>query len=187
MRKILITLALALSVTAHAVQVDTRFIKDRAITAGKLNSGAATNGQVATANGSGGVTYETPTGGSSANQFDCVVSATPIVGFSNYTTIGGCITNTAAGGEILIMKGTYPENVLQPKEFKITGQGKSTLVDGIWVVGSIGSTIRDFRINGSIAIDAGANGNLIEGITFAPSSTGFQDQGTGNYLQGIQE
>lgn len=184
---ILTALIFGLALPAYGQQIDTRFIKDKSVTAAKMNSGTATNGQVATANGIGGVTYTTVSG-SSTNQYDCVVSATPIAGFSTQTTIGACITATSAGGEILVMKGTYSENVTLNKQLYIHGQGKASIVAGTWTnqSGCVQSTIRDMRITDNMTFNTGSNGNFVDGVFFASGKT-FLNSGTGNLLTAIQE
>jgi hypothetical protein len=63
------------------------------VTAAMLNSGAATNGQVATANGSGGVTYVTPsstapaTSGTDASPTTVTAGAGVVFSGSNYSNI----------------------------------------------------------------------------------------------------
>lgn len=61
-------LVLGLSSFANAEQIATKFIKDGTVTAAKLNSGAAASGTVATANGSGGVSYQAVAGSSTYTQ-----------------------------------------------------------------------------------------------------------------------
>jgi hypothetical protein len=51
--------------------VTTAKLADSAVTAAKVNSGSATNGQVLTANGSGGASWQTPSGGSGLGFIIC--------------------------------------------------------------------------------------------------------------------
>lgn len=60
-----LSILLLVCTSTWATQIDNRFIKDKTITASKVNSQASTNGQVLTADGSGNATFQTPSGSSS--------------------------------------------------------------------------------------------------------------------------
>lgn len=58
----LIPLILLMTLNVQARQIDNRFIKDKTITASKVNSQTATNGYVLTADGSGNATFAASSG-----------------------------------------------------------------------------------------------------------------------------
>lgn len=106
----------------------------------------------------------------------------------DYSTIASAITAAATDDEFLILKGTYTENVSVNKRIKIFGQGYGSVISGTLTF----TSAADFahfslcKITGNITIDSGANGvQLVEFWT--NSSATLTDNGTGSYIQGIEE
>jgi hypothetical protein len=108
-------------------------------------------------------------------------------GVGDYATISAAISAATAGQSILIMTGTYTENVVINKLLTITGLGVGTVVNGSveFAVGSSDSLMQDFSASG-ITIDSGVVEASV--ISFWNAS-GFKviDNGSGSFIQGMQE
>ncbi len=108
-------------------------------------------------------------------------------GVGDYSTISAAISAATAGQSILIMTGTYTENVVVNKQLTITGLGVGTVINGTvtFAVGSSDSLMQDFSASG-ITINSGVSEASI--ISFWNAS-GFTvvDNGSGSFIQGMQE
>lgn len=121
------------------------------------------------------------------SKYDAVVAATPITGFSTHTTIGAAITAVSADASILIMPGTYAENVSVSKRLFIEGAGYGSYINGTltFTSGSIYSIMSNFRVATSITMNSGSNYNQVLGYILDAALSALVDNGTGNYLRGI--
>lgn len=116
--------------SAYAQQIPTKFIANSAVTAAKLNSGAATNGQVATANGSGGVTYVTPAGASTYIQ---EAPSGTINGSNTAFTLSQ--TPVSAASVLLFLDGVF---MTQGVDYTISG----TSITATGIVPATGQSLR---------------------------------------------
>lgn len=121
----ILALSLVISSRGLAQQIPEKLIKDGAVTAAKLNSGAATNGYVATANGSGGVTYaapasgagtyiqEAPSGTIDGSNDDFTLSQTPVAAASVLLFLDGVLmiqgTDYTISGTAITATGIIPQ------------------------------------------------------------------------------
>jgi pectin methylesterase-like acyl-CoA thioesterase len=106
----------------------------------------------------------------------------------NYTTIGAAITAASNGASIFILPGTYVENVVVNKALTIIGSGRGTVISGSleFASGSSDSLVQSLKVTMGITIDSGVS--EIQLLSFW-NATGqaITDNGSGNYLQGMQE
>ena len=119
-------------------------------------------------------------------KYTYVVSASSASGFT-HTTIGAAITAASNDDTILIMAGTYTENVSVSKRLFIDGIGYGAYINGTltFTSGSIYSIMNNFRVATSITMDSGSNYNQVLGYILDAALTALVDNGTGNYLRGI--
>lgn len=105
----------------------------------------------------------------------------------DYSTIGAAITAASSGQSILILRGTYSENVTVNKVLNISGNGRGTIINGslTFASGSSDSLMKDFKVSG-VTINSGVS--EIQVVEFW-NATGFSitDNGDGSYIQGMQE
>jgi hypothetical protein len=119
MIKYFITIAVLLLAghAAFAEQVSEKFIKNLAVTSGKLSCGAAASATVATCNGSGAVSYsavpasgtqaqEIPTGACNDSNVTMTLAHTPISAGSVRIFLDGAILTQVAGKDYTISSGT---------------------------------------------------------------------------------
>jgi len=109
-------------------------------------------------------------------------------GVADFSSLQGAVNAASAGQKILVLNGTYTENVTMDKKLAIEGQGHSTVIDGNLTINSNSdfSLIRSLKISGNLTISSGANGIFIKECWVASSST-VSDSGSGNSLTIIQE
>lgn len=106
----------------------------------------------------------------------------------DYTTIGAAVAAATTGQSIFIAAGTYVENVTLGKNLSIFGAGYLTVISGslTFASGSNDSLVQSLKVTGGITINSGVS--EIQLVTFW-SGTGatVTNNGTGNYIQGMQE
>lgn len=140
------------------------------------------------------VTVITPTAGTgrwlqvvataAGTGYDFIVSNPAISGYSTHTTIGGAISAASAGNRILVLRGTYAENVSVNKRLKIEGGGYDSYVNGTWTFTSASdfSVLDGVRIATSLTLDSGANGITVTQCLI-DTTDAVVDNGTGNYIE----
>lgn len=115
--------------------------------------------------------------------FDAVVGTAQDVlnGIAQYTTLQSAVTAVSADGRILLLPGTYVENVTVSKRVYVHGQGYGSYVNGTITCDSSCdySTFMNLR-NSQFILQAGADGNVLMGCFSALAPT---DAGTGNLKQ----
>lgn len=119
-----------------------------------------------------------------ANRWTWVVSASSATGYT-HTGIGAAITAASAGDSILILPGTYVENVSVSKRLFIEGNGYDSYINGTWTFTSAAdySIVEKVRVATSITADSGAD--YIQMVTsyLDAAMTALVDNGTGNYFR----
>jgi pectin methylesterase-like acyl-CoA thioesterase len=97
------------------------------------------------------------TGPAGPTTYDLVVDA---AGGGDHTTIGAAITAASAGDSIIIVKGTYAENVTVSKQLFIQGRGRGSFIDGTVTFDSSSdySTLKDVKVGGDVTLQSGADG-----------------------------
>jgi hypothetical protein len=120
--------------------VTTAMLANSAVTVAKINSETATNGQVLTADGSGGASWQTPSGGSGGATVGTITLTSPY----NCTTP----TDTVADSPVCVVSqvplSTSPASI--DCTWSETGTGDSS-IDDIW--------------HGCISLPAGGFGNVL--------------------------
>jgi len=113
--------------------------------------------------------------------YDAVVgsSAQVATGAASHSTIAAAISAVSAGGNILILKGTYTENVTIAKELMITGQGRSTVISGTLAFTAAGALVKAIKVTGNISFSAPSSSNIINDSWQTNAST-VTDSGTDN-------
>jgi pectin methylesterase-like acyl-CoA thioesterase len=121
--------------------------------------------------------------GPSSGLYDFVVGPT-----QTYTTISAAITAATAGQSIFIQTGTYTENVVINKQLNITGSGRGVVINGSleFATGSNDSLVQMVKVASGITIDAGVSEIQLVSFWNASGQT-ITDNGTGDYIQGMQE
>ena len=106
----------------------------------------------------------------------------------DYATIAAAIAAVTTDTPILILKGTYTENVTVNKRLKISGQGYGTVISGTLTfdTGSDFSYFELCKITGNIALNTGVNGIQLMNF-YTNSSATITDNSTGSLIQGIEE
>lgn len=109
-------------------------------------------------------------------------------GIADFSSLQGAINAASAGQKILILNGTYIENITLDKKIVIEGQGHSTFINGTFTLTSSSnfSLIKKIRIGGNLSLNVGADGNFINEC-WVTSSVVITDSGSGNSLTIIQE
>ena len=125
-----------------------------------------------------------------SGNFGTVARPYPIVVGVNgdYTTINAAISAASSGQSIFIQPGTYTENIDLTINLYITGSGRGTVLNGSLTMdtGSDYSLVTNLRVNSGITINAGVTSAQVLNFWSAPNQT-VTDNGTGSFLQGIQE
>lgn len=121
--------------------------------------------------------------------YAAIVSETPVARLSTHTTVTQALADVADGDEILILNGTYVENVTVSKKVKITGQGINTIINGTWTFasGSEGAKLRDTHHLDDIFVNSGVTGIEVAGVFLAIGKTFKDSNMQGNDLSGLQE
>lgn len=104
-----------------------------------------------------------------------------------YSTIGAAITAVSADTNILVLSGTYTENVVIDKRLNIQGQGYGTVISGTleFASGADLGLFQTIRVTGDISIDLNVAGVQIIDFWTSASAT-ITDNGTGSFIQGMQ-
>lgn len=123
-----------------------------------------------------------------AEFYDAIVGSAAQVatGGANYTTLTAACANAIPGQKILVLQGTYAENVEVAKNVFIEGKGHGCTFTGTFTVdtGSDYSTIKGLRIDGGLVVNC--NGTFIKEC-FQSAGNTITDTGTANDLSIIQE
>jgi len=139
-----------------------------------------------------GIKWAAAGGGSAARVnalYDEVVGSAGQVtsGAASQTSINTAIGAVSANGTILILRGTYTENVSVNKTLLIQGQGLGSVIDGTltFTSASDDSLVQALKVNDNITFDSGASENQLVTFWQATAKT-ITDNGTGTYVQGMR-
>lgn len=75
-----------------------------------------------------------------------------INGAATHTTISAAISDSPVNGKILILNGSYSENVSVAKQCLIEGQGAGSIISGTLSVSSSYTTVRNVKVTGNITV-----------------------------------
>ena len=121
---------------------------------------------------------------STVNLYDYIVAPSG----GDYSTISAAIAAASNGQSIFVAGGTYTENVTVNKALNIFGAGRGTLINGslTFASGSSDSLVQSLKIAMGVTINTGVT--EVQLVQFW-NGTGFvvTDNGTGSYIQGMQE
>lgn len=97
-------------------------------------------------------------------------------GRATHSSIQSAINAVVDGMRILVLAGTYTENITLNKRIKLEGVGYDSYVNGTALFSANACTVRDIRIDGNITISG--NDNRLEG--FQTQASTVTDSGTDN-------
>ena len=121
---------------------------------------------------------------------DAVVGSAAQVsaGLAHFTSIQSAINNAASGDRILVLQGTYTENITVDKKIFLEGKGHQSVVNGTLTMTSNSdySIIKWLRFGGNITLNVGADGIFLRECWQATGLT-ITNSGTANSLLVIQE
>lgn len=122
---------------------------------------------------------------SSVAMYDIVVGIN-----GDYATINAAIAAATAGMSILILRGTYVENVIVDKALNISGNGRGTIISGslTFAAGSSDSLMQNFKVTNGIIVNSGVQ--ELQVLSFWLSAgTDITDSGVpfSNFFQGMKE
>jgi len=129
---------------------------------------------------------DSPTANRVAAMYTAIVGSSGQVssGAADYTSINTAIAALSAGDTLLILKGTYVENVVVNKNLNIIGQGygsSGTVISGTWefASGSSDSILEKVRITSTFTIDSGV-AEISADKFWVPTLASLIINGTGN-------
>ena len=102
-------------------------------------------------------------------------------GLATHTSITAALASISAGQSILLLAGTYTENVTMDKVgVYLIGQGYSSYINGslTFNASSDFSRVRDVRVNGNVDFQAGSQGCFLDGYQTQASTV--TNSGTDN-------
>ncbi len=119
----------------------------------------------------------------SAFGLDIIVGSAQNVtdGVADYSVIADAITAATAGNKILILAGTFTENIAVSKRLFIEGKGYDTVISGTLTINDASdfSLIKQLKVTGNITFDAASTGNRLTDIWQTEAST-ITDNGDNN-------
>lgn len=140
----------------------------------------ATNSVVATAASGASIWQAT---------FHAVVgsSAEVAAGRAHYTSLGAAITASSSNWRILILPGSFTENVtITSTTLNIFGSGRSSIITGnLSFAGATYCVLQGIQFIGNMTIDSSSNGNQITNCYIGAANT-VTDSGNGSYIELIQ-
>lgn len=162
--------------------VVTNMVQDAAITTPKILDANVTTPKVADSN-------ITPIKLSTKYEsFDAVVGSPAQVtaGLASHSTVTTAIAAIASGGSILVLPGTYTENITLTQKVFMHGKGNSSNINGTLTMnaGSDLSTIKWLRFADNVTINS--NGSFFK-ENFLASGKTVTNSGSGNSITWIQE
>lgn len=109
-------------------------------------------------------------------------------GVASYSSVQSAINAAAAGQKILVLPGTYTENVSVGKEIVLEGSGRNSVINGTLTFTSTSdySMSNKLKVTGNVTFDAGADGIFFSHMFLGSAST-VTDNGSANYILYIKE
>lgn len=122
--------------------------------------------------------------------FDVVLGSAAQVtqGRATHSTWAAAIAAASAGGSIVVLPGSWTENVSLSKQLKIVGAGYGSYLDGTFLITGTTKhcTLADFRMSGVLTVDVGCQANNVNGL-FSTQATPYADNSgdaiSTNYFQ----
>ena len=119
--------------------------------------------------------------------YDAVVGNTKdATSAAQYSTIQAAINAVGPGARVLILKGTYTENISITQNIYLVGQGQQTLINGTLTLAANYCTLSYMRFNSTMTFSAGSTGNFVHFVWQATGQT-VTNSGTNNEIIIIQE
>ncbi len=125
-------------------------------------------------------------------KYDVVVGSAAEVtaGSADYSSLQGAINTLPTGGSILVSSNySTVENItISTDSILIEGQGNKSVINGTVTLSATtdNCSISNLRITGNVTLTAGCKYNILTNF-WVPSSATITDNGTSNYIVGIQE
>ena len=121
---------------------------------------------------------------------DLIVGSTAQVnaGAATHTSITSALAAASAGQKILVLAGTYTENITVSLKVMIEGVGHSSNLNGTMTFDSNSdySSVKNMRISGNITFNSGADGIFLRDC-WQGSSSILTNSGSGNSILMIRE
>jgi hypothetical protein len=108
------------------------------------------------------------------------------IGAATHTSITSAIADISAGQSILVLAGTYTENVTMNKACVIEGQGNASVISGNLIVTADYCKFSKMRVTGNVTTNAGADYNDLS-IFWTANSTIITNNGASNIIIAIQD
>lgn len=112
---------------------------------------------------------------SSAKQQTVIVGSSTQVtdGIADFNSIQDAINTVSDGDKILILNGTYTENVTVSKKVSLFGEGNNTIINGTTTLQAVSSKslYKYLKFNGNVVGEIGCNFNVITDCWLAPAVT----------------
>jgi hypothetical protein len=120
--------------------------------------------------------------------YDAVVGSANQVstGAAAFTSIGAALTYAGPNGTVLVLRGSYTENVQITGQQAIWGQGRGTVINGNLEYTSTAAyaVVKTLKVTGNISFDAGSVGNMLTEC-WQPHTSTFTDNGTDNVFNPV--
>lgn len=125
------------------------------------------------------------------NEYDAIVASPAIAGLSTHLTITAAIAAVTAGARILVLRGTFTENVTVNKNLYIEGSGRGTVISGniTFSSASQNSLMEKLKFTGNITFSSGAIGNVVDNV-YVLSTMVYTDSNAvdeQNFFQAMEE
>ena len=132
---------------------------------------------------------------SNTNEYDAIVSSPAVAGFSTHTTISAAIGAVTAGSRILVLRGTYTENLSINKNLVIEGCGRGSLISGniAFTAAAQNCIIEKLKFTGTLTFANGSTGNEVVQCkvpnAWSDTESNFVDNNNGvtNYIEIMEE
>lgn len=113
--------------------------------------------------------------------YDILVGSTAqvLAGTADFSTISGAVSAALTGQKILVLQGTYAENVNITKNVCIEGKGYSTVLSGTLTFSATGATVKAMRLQGNVTFITASQSNILSdswlGASFSVADTGLSN------------
>lgn len=106
---------------------------------------------------------------------------------AQYSTIQAAINAVGPGSRVLILKGTYTENISITQNIYLVGQGQQTLINGTLTLAANYCTLSYMRFSSTMTFSPGSTGNFVHFVWQAAGQSVVNAATTNNELIIIQE
>lgn len=111
--------------------------------------------------------------------YDAIVGSISQVnaGVATHSSLTSAMVSLPAGGNILILEGTFTENpIVTNSSYKIEGQGHLTIISGNLTINGNYNDVLSFKVTGNVGLSG--NNNFLK--LWQSSSGSFTDSGLAN-------